>query len=332
MTQPGLFDVHNRLESLSKAGDPLVLLKEKIDWTKFNGTLLLATSRERKSSAGRKPFPALLMFKILILQSLYNLSDEQMEFQIRDRLSFMRFLGLNFEDRVPDQKTIWHYREVFTETGTVKTLFNKFNAMLDKMGLMASKGTLIDASIIEVPRQRNTRDENQQIKNGETPVEWKENPAKLCQKDVDARWVTKHGEDSFGYKMHVNADNKYKIIRKIEVTPASTHDSQIFEDLLTKNTSGDVWADSAYYHKRNNLPDGYREHIHRKGKRGTPLTDFQKKKNTERSIVRCRVEHVFGHIKGRMKLFIRTVGLVRAETKIVLSSLAYNMARCVRIA
>ena len=99
---------------------------------------MLATSREHKSSAGRKPFPALLMFKILILHSLYNLSDEQMEFQIRDRLSFMRFLGLNFEDRVPDQKTIWHYRELFTETGTVKTLFNKFNAMLDKMGLMAS--------------------------------------------------------------------------------------------------------------------------------------------------------------------------------------------------
>ena len=106
MSQPSLFDVHNRLESLSKAGDPLVLLNEKIEWSKFNGTLLLATSKDRKSAAGRKPFSALLMFKILILQSLYNLSDEQMEFQIRDRLSFLRFLGLNFEDRIPDQKAM----------------------------------------------------------------------------------------------------------------------------------------------------------------------------------------------------------------------------------
>ena len=130
MIQPGLFDIHDRLESLSKAGDPLILLDEKIEWKKFSRILNRTTIKDRKSNAGRKPFSPLLMFKILILQSLYNLSDEQMEFMIRDRLSFMRFLELNFEDRVPDQKTIWHYRELFTNAGIIKTLFNKFNKML----------------------------------------------------------------------------------------------------------------------------------------------------------------------------------------------------------
>ena len=109
MSQLGFFDLQNRLNSLSKSGDPLVLLKNKIQWLKFNSTLSKALKKDRKSNAGRKPYSPLLMFKILILQSLYNLSDEQMEFMIKDRLSFMGFLELDFNEKVPDEKTIWHY-------------------------------------------------------------------------------------------------------------------------------------------------------------------------------------------------------------------------------
>lgn len=331
MNQPGLFDLQNRFESLSHAGDPLVLLNEKIDWDKFREILLLPTIKNRKSNAGRKPFPPLLIFKILILQSLYNLSDEQMEFQITDRLSFMRFLGLNFEDKVPDQKTIWHYRELYTNTGVLKKLFDTFNNMLDSMGLAAAKGTLIDASIVKVPIQRNTKDENEQVKNGVTPENWKEKPAKLSQKDTDARWVKKHGTSSFGYKIHINADNKHKLIRAFESTSANVHDSNVFTQLLADNKSKDIWADSAYYSERTKLPIGYREHICRKGKRGKSLSKFQQTLNRERSKIRCRVEHVFGYLKSKMHLYIRTIGKKRAEAKITLAVLTYNMSRSVKL-
>lgn len=332
MSQLGFFDLQNRLNSLSKSGDPLVLLKNKIQWLKFNSTLSKALKKDRKSNAGRKPYSPLLMFKILILQSLYNLSDEQMEFMIKDRLSFMRFLELDFNEKVPDEKTIWHYRELFVNANILEKLFSKFNQQLDAMGLKASHGTLIDASIVPVPIQRNKRDENNEIKGGSIPSEWKKKPSKLCQKDVDAHWTKKNGKSYYGYKMHINADNKHKLIRKVKVTTSSVHDSQVFEELICKNTSKEVWADSAYYHKRHVLPSGYREHIHRKGKRGLPLSEFQQALNKKRSQVRCRVEHVFGTIKGTMKLFVRTVGFKRAEAKVLLSSITYNMMRSIRIA
>jgi IS5 family transposase len=307
-------------------------LNEKIDWAKFSRILEKARYNDHKSNAGRKPYPLTLMFKIMILQSLYNLSDEQTEFQIKDRLSFMQFLGLNFENSIPDEKTIWLYKEMFTKAGIIRPLFNRFNRMLNGMGFQASKGSLIDASIVEVPIQRNTRKENEAIKNGEIPKEWEKQPEKLSQKDTDARWVTKHNSKKFGYKMHINADNKYKIIREVVVTSANVHDSQVFDELLGDNTSKDVWADSAYIGNRKKLPTGYREHIQRKGYKNHKLSDFQRELNHKRAKVRCRVEHVFGYVKGKMGLFIRSIGKVRAEARIMLASLTYNMVRYARMA
>lgn len=332
MDQIGIFDYQDRLAEISKAGDPLELLKEKIDWAAFNPTLLLAKARERKSNAGRKPFPFLLMFKILILQSLYNLSDEQMEYQIKDRLSFMRFLDLGLCNAVPDQKTIWLYRETFSRAGILRKLFDKFDRMLAKEGLRAAQGTLIDATIVNAPVQRNRREENERIKKGGIPEEWKGDLPKLRQKDTDARWGSKHGTPTYGYKAHVGVDNKNKFIRSVEVTPANVHDSRVFESLVVDNTSKDVWADSGYASKRNSLPGDYRVHVCGKGVRGKPLSECQKRRNAGISRIRCRVEHVFGQLKGRMRLFVRTVGLARAEAKILLASLCYNMARRSRCA
>jgi transposase, IS5 family len=332
MLQPGFFDIQYRMEDLNKAGDPLVVLKDKVDWSKFKPLLDGAINRHHKSNAGRKPYPSLLMFKIMVLQSLYNLSDEQMEFQIKDRISFMRFLGLNLEDKVPDQKTIWLYRELFVEAKIYRRLFNRFNRMLSAMGLRASQGTLIDASIIEVPKQRNTKEENKEIKEGSMPEGWIENKNMLRQKDMDAKWQKKNGKNSFGYKMHTGVDKKHKLIRSVEVTSANVHDSQVFEELLVDNTSKDVWADSAYSHKADNLPEGYRSHIHSRSYRNKTLSPFQENLNHAKSKIRCRVEHVYGFVKGKMGLFIRTIGLRRADFKIVMSSLAYNMWRGIRLA
>jgi IS5 family transposase len=138
------------------------------------------------TNSGPKPYDPLLMFKILVLQRYYNLSDGQIEYQILDRLSFCRFLGLSLNDRVPDEKTIWDFRDRLVGKGLDKELFDQFAGLLEKHGLIAHEGKIIDASFVEAPRQRNTRDENKQIKEGIVPEEWEKVPNKKRQKDTDA--------------------------------------------------------------------------------------------------------------------------------------------------
>ena len=152
MSQPGFFDLDNRYESLSHLGDPLEVLGRAIPWETFRPVLNKALRKFKKSNAGRKPYNPVLMFKILVLQSLYNLSDDQTEFQIKDRLSFMRFLAMDFEDTVPDAKTLWLFRDTLANKGAIDKLFRKFNRYLDHEGLIARQGQLIDASIVPRPR------------------------------------------------------------------------------------------------------------------------------------------------------------------------------------
>ncbi len=243
--QTGLVDWQIRFRQLDAGGDPLPKLKKLVDWERFRPALEVVREKERKSNAGRKAFDVVLMFKVLVLESLYNLSDEKIEFQIRDRISFMRFLDLSLGDAVPDEKTIWLFREQLTEAGLIKSLFEEFETFLQEKGFSARKGQIIDASIVEAPRQRNSREENQQIKTGQTPEDWSEE--KKRQKDTDARWTQKNGQNHYGYKNHINVDVKHKLIRDYEVTAASVHDSQVFEELLDEdNSSRDVWANSAY--------------------------------------------------------------------------------------
>jgi IS5 family transposase len=216
--QTGLLDWQIRFRQLDAGGDPLPRLKNLVDWERFRPELEAIRDRERKSNAGRRPFDVILMFKVLVLQSLHNLSDERMEFQIRDRLSFMRFLGLSLGDAVPDEKTIWLFREQLTEVGVIKRLFEEFDEFLEQKGFRARRGQIIDASIVEAPRQRNSREENRQIKAGQTPGGWTDQ--KKRQKDTDARWTKHNGQNHYGYKNHINVDVKHKLIRDYEVTAA----------------------------------------------------------------------------------------------------------------
>jgi len=326
----GFFDIEFRLEELSKNGDPLVRLKKCVDWELFRADLEIIREKERKSPAGRKPFDVKLMFKILVLQSLYNLSDDVVEYQIRDRLSFMRFLDLSLGDRVPDAKTIWLFREQLQEAGLVKKLFKRFDRYLRQHGFTAKKGQIVDASIVSVPIQRNSREENKLIKEGSVPEDWHE--AKQRQKDLTARWSARRHKHAYGYKNHISIDADKKFIREYVVTNAAVHDSQVFGELLDEsNTSRDVWADSAY-RSGDNLTDldtrGYREHIQRKGCKHQKLTAWEKQGNRTRSKIRCRIEHVFGiQVQIAGNLILRTIGIARAEVKIGLRNLAYNMRR-----
>ena len=332
MVQPGLFDLDNRLESLSRLGDPLLTLNKTIPWNTFRPTLTKALKKFRKNNAGRKPFDSILMFKILILQSLYNLSDDQTEYQIKDRLSFTRFLDLQLEETIPDAKTLWTFRDTLSQKGAIEKLFNKFNRFLDAEGFIARQGQIIDACIVPVPIQRNTKKENESVKQGEVPTAWKDKPDKLRQKDTDARWTKKNGKSYFGYKNHINTDRKHKLIRNYEVSDASVHDSKMFDSVLDPdNTGKQVWADSAYRSsasdeelKRRNL----KNEIHYKGYRNRPLSKAKLRVNKKRSKVRARVEQVFGFQQNSLggKL-VRSIGILRAKAKIGMMNLAYNIKR-----
>ena len=337
MAQFGFFDADKRLSALSAKGDPLVGISALVPWETFRGDIeavVLTADEARKSSAGRKPIDALVLFRMLILQSLYNLSDEQIEYQVRDRLSFTRFLGLGIEASIPDGTTLWLFREKLAKAGLMDKLFERFGQHLEAKGYIARGGQMVDATIVPVPRQRNSRDENDQVKAGMTPRDWKKRPAKDRQKDKDARWTKKHGRSFFGYKNHVNADARHKLIREYGVTDASVHDSQAFDDLLNKgNTSSEVYADSAYRSaetERKLKARGFRSRIHKRGRRNRPLSDAETKANTRKSKVRARIEHVFGAQEnapgGRL---VRTIGIVRAKIKIGLQNLAYNIRRLV---
>ena len=333
--QPSFFDMHERTAKLTEMGDALVGLNEQIDWEAFRASLKGVHEKARKSNAGAKPIDVVLMFKILVLQQLHNLSDDRMEYQIRDRLSFMRFLGLQMESRVPDAKTVWLFRERLKELKLVEVLFAKFHEQLAKRGYVARAGQMIDATFIEVPRQRNTREENAGIKAQEPPEAWKQTPAKQRQKDVDARWTKKNNETHYGYKNHINADEANKLVQSYAVSDAALHDSQVFEELLdqTKDAQGKkraAYADSAYRSQEREdrlAADGIDSQIHEKGTRGHPLTEAQKVSNRIKSKTRVRVEHVFGAQHAMGGHIVRTIGLARAKVKIGMMNLVYNMKR-----
>lgn len=335
MGQPGFFDVDRRLAALSAKGDPLETIDAVVPWESFRAPIEAVTAtkpEDRKSNAGRPGYDTILKFKMVVLQSLYNLSDEALEFQVRDRLSFMRFLGLELHHPVPDATTIWLFREELVEAGRIGELFDLFKQHLEAKGFIARGGQIIDATIVEAPKQRNTRDENEKVKAGETPEDWEKKPAKNRQKDKDARWTKKHGKSYFGYKNHVGVDRKHKLVRKWDVTDAAVHDSQKLDDILdVANTGRDVWADSAYRSAETETKlaaKGYKSRVHEKGVRGHPLDEQQKQANKARSEVRARVEHIFGDQKTAMGArIVRTIGLARARFKIGMMNLGYNMRR-----
>ena len=294
MGQLGFFDADKRLQALSARGDPLEAIDHLVPWESFRAEIeavVLTPDELKKSSAGRKPFDAILMFRMLVLQALNNLSDEQVEYQVRDRLSFSRFLGLAIEDSIPDATTLWLFREKLAKAEMIEKLFDRFDQHLAAKGYMARGGQIIDASIVLVPTQRNSRDENAELQAGRTPAGWKQKPAKVRQKDRDARWTKKHGRSFFGYKNHVNADAKHKLIRHYAVTDAAVHDSQELDGLLdTGNTCNDVFADSAYRSAKIESKlraSGYNSRIHRRGRRNHPLSLAQVRVNHAKSRIRA---------------------------------------------
>jgi IS5 family transposase len=332
----GLFDEQVRLEKLSKKQDPLERLSSHIDFEFFRKPLEKYIAKDiDRSKGGRPSYDAVVMFKILILQRYYNVSDDGIEYAILDRLSFMRFLGLGINDPVPDAKTIWLFRDTLTSGSMIEKLFAHLDKLLDKDGIIVHKGKLVDASIVEVPIQRNSRDENKQLKEGDVPEDWSDN--KLRQKDTDARWVTHNGKSAFGYKNHIKADSKTKLITGYEATTANVHDSEVLEDLLDKkeDSGQPLHADSAYRSEdleKACIKKGIISCIHEKGYRNKPLSKRQQQRNKKKSKTRARVEHIFGFMTNTMnEMYLHYRSFVRNQAGIGLMNLTYNLFRLVQL-
>jgi IS5 family transposase len=325
--QNSFFDGDNRLERITKLGDTLEKLDGLVNWHIFTPILERAIPRPARKNGGRPPFPSLLMFKILLIKRLYNLSLDQTEFQITDRLSFMRFLGLGLGDRVPDAKTIWLYEDLLAKSEVGKELFARFFEEISKMGYVTKAGSIVDASFIEAPKRKNTKEQRETVKSGEIPAEWtdKEHPQKLLQRDTDATWTKKGNESHFGYKDHVKVDLESKIITKYEVTTASTSDIKGAEDLFDE-TDKVAYGDSAYPSLK--LPKGVENQICEKANRNHPLTEKQRENNHLKAKKRCRVEHVFaGMVQMVGGTSVRCKNLSRAVFNISMLNIIYNMRR-----
>ena len=332
----GFFDQDIRLSKLSQLGDPLVKLDKSIDFELFRELIETGLSKQAKGKGGRPPYDYILLFKILILQRYYNLSDDQIEYQINDRMSFMRFLNLTIADDIPDSKTIWNFRDKLIDLELIEPCFKVFVKELEKLGLIVNQGKIVDASFIEVPRQRNTKEENEQIKKGETPESFEENPHKKRQKDTDAKWTKKGNVNYYGYKNHVKSDSKSKLIITYEVTSAEVHDSQVIDNLLDENDKGeDFYADSAYTGKNQEEIIKAKEMknlINEKGTKGKPLNEEQKKSNQQKSKTRARVEHIFGFMEMSMNgMYINSIGIKRAKGIVGLMNLTYNFFRKIQL-
>lgn len=332
----GLFDLEYHEKKIREYQPPLTKLNSVINWELFRETIETALYVEPKGAGGRPPYDKIMMFKILILQKYYNLSDEQTEFQINDRTSFKQFLDLKFGDKIPDEKTVWHFKEQLANKNVSEKLFELFAKQLMIKGIVAKEGSMIDASFVDVPRQRNSKEDNADIKKGAIPLAFAKkdkngNRSKLAQKDCDARWMTKSAERHFGYKDHINADVKTKLITKYSVSSAAPHDSTEIENIIDE-TDNTLHADSAYrsekieaFLKAKNC-DSF---VHEKGYRGNPLTKEQKDSNNTKSKIRARVEHIFGFMTNSMNdaLHIRSIGIKRIKSSIGFLNLTYNLFR-----
>jgi IS5 family transposase len=250
----------------------------------------------------------------------------------------------------PDENTIRLFRNKLTETGTLRRVMKAFDWQLQKKGYIPMSGQIVDASLVPAPKQRNTEAEKDAIKAGKSAEEiWPDEPNKARQKDVDARWTLKIGGKIrfdaqgkplpqialpvFGYKSHIAIDRRFGFIRESAVTSASHADGRMLPNLVAKdNTSCEVWADSAYRSQKNEKWLASKmlvSRIHRRKQAGKPMPRNIARANAAKSSIRAAVEHVFAHQKNRFGLFIRTIGIARAEAKLILANIAYNFDRLI---
>lgn len=284
-----------------------------VKWYRFEKML----SGLRDGGAGRPAYPVLLMFKVLLLQSLYGLSDMETEEALADRLSFRSFVGLALSDEVPDHSTVCRFRNLLVEQGVLEKLFGELDKQLDKAGLILRRGTMLDATVIETSAAR---------PGGNQPTS-----------DPDARYTRKgRSGSSFGYKAHVGVDEGSGLIRSVVTTPANVNDT-VPADALIRGDEQAVLADAAYHtHAREAALKacGIKPRLMRRANKHHPvLPPRLRYYNRLISRRRAAVETTFATLKRRMGLgVIRYRGLAKATGQVLIAAMAFNMRRWVTLA
>ena len=329
----GLFSAIDHQKAVALKSTGILKLRDIIDWDSFRPLMedISGYATRDWSKGGKPPFEPVFMLKVLVLQKYFNLSDDATEEQIFDRFSFQNFLGLRPGDEIPDAKTIWDFKQRIEAEGRNGSarLFEAFTHTLERKGLIAREGSIVDASFTDAPRQRNTREQNQQIKEGKRPEEFDANPSVGRQKDCEGRWAKKNNETHYGYKNHAKVDLKSKLIIKSVTTSANVHDSQVFRELIDEQDRA-VLADSAYYSEEHEdllVSINAQEFLMRKATRNHPLNEREIKTNKTISRMRVRVEHVFGRMSQMGNHVCRSIGLKRASSHNHIANMVYNMDR-----
>ena len=331
--EPGWFDRFLQNLDVAAFETPLLRVGKIVRWEQFEAEVLAAARpAEPKGPGGRPRFAPMLMFKVLVLQSLHGLADDAVSFQITDRNSFRAFLGLTPGDAVPDGQTIADFRAALTAAGSFARLFDGFLLHLQQShGLaLAKAGVIVDATFVEVPRPRNTREQNAQIKAGEIPPAFAADAKLRAHKDPDARWAMQDFKPYYSYKNHCQVDVADKLILAAQGTAANVHERRVSTGLV-KPGDHSVHADSADQSAGNDADlaaKGVAGHINLQGTKTRPLDEAQKAANRARSKVRSRVEHVFAQMRGsRRALWQRCIGIVRNTAGLQLANLVYHMMR-----
>ena len=306
MRQSGLFGLSDQLKRLSDCGDPLETMGRVVNFEVFRPALDKALAYGDGARGGRPAYDPVAMFKVLILAAQNNVSDARMEFLIRDRLSWLRFLGFDLGAVTPDENMIRLFREKLMCAGALDALFAAFDRQLRSRGYLPMGGQIVDATLVAAPKQRNTAAEKAAIKEGKSAPEiWPDQPAKAAQKDIDARWTVKFAKarplpggrpginiaiPSFGYKSSIAICRRYGFIRRGKVTDGARFDGRMLRDVVTNdNTASDVWADTAYRSQSNEAwlkSIGRVSRVHRKKPRGKPMSARTARANAARSTVR----------------------------------------------
>ncbi len=288
----------------------LEIIKSKIDWKKLLKPIekVISKQKENNSPAGRRTIDLLVIVKCFILQTIYNLSDPRLEEEIADRRSFQIFLELNTQDSIPDETTICRYREIFASLGLDKKLFYEFNKQLKSLNLIVGKGTIVDATIKQA-----------QATSGSN-------------RDKDADFTKKRGKTYYGYKGHIAIDENSEVIKTLEFTSASLHDSNAFDQLVDYSEEA-IFADKGYANKtrrkkleKKNIFDG----ILSKGYRNKPLSQSEIRLNKLLSTVRNKVERPFAYMK-RILNYQRCsyYDLKRNRFEFIMAALVYNIRKLI---
>lgn len=306
----------SRRKKTSRAVGTLESIGKLVDWEALV-RIVEPLDRTREGRGGRPPVSFEVKLRMLFLQHAFNLSDEELEDQLADRLSFQQFVGLGYDEEIPDFTTFWKFKEKLAKAGLTQKIFEEIVNRIEERGLVLKRGTIIDATLIQSANRPMTKEKREKAK--ESP-----------QLDADAAGTSQGGKKHFGYKGHIGMDEGSKIIRKCELTPANVPDHERLHEMMSGDERS-VWADKGYpvqAAKRAAREVGIYYGVLDKAARATPLTNRQKRKNAKKSRVRRVVEHAFGFMRKKLKITVMGArNIARNTLRFQMWCTVYNVLR-----